>query len=202
MASAPSAARSSHRRRLRSAWYSSTLSTRYSVKCASFRMNMCHAFSSSGPACGKMVASSGRSTAPVRSPVNQPVEKNEISPAHASAGSHRRARCSRGESGNLGDGAIDEVENLLAELGIDEALELLTLGGVALAAGVLRELRAGEHVEKLEHAGMRAGVAARELPIERQPQRQVGQPVLEVLVQLHANDLLRGFSSRRPGRVR
>src|SRR5213592_3092736 len=66
-------------------------------------------------------------------------------------------------SSPLGDGTLHEVEHVFTELGVDEALDLLALGGVAPAARLGRELRAGQHIEEREQAGVRARVRAREL---------------------------------------
>src|SRR2546427_325124 len=138
--------------------------------------------SSAGDAPGKRTERMGSRTAAVRSPLNQPVENVQMTVAHPSAGSQRRS-CSR--SGKLGDRAVHELEHLVAELGVDEALDLLPLRGVAAPTGVLGELASGQQVEELEHAAMGPRIAARELAIERQPQRQVGEAVLQVFRQLH-----------------
>src|ERR1043166_8563170 len=119
----------------------------------------------------------------VRSPVNQPVENVQMTVAQASAGSQRRS-CSR--SGKLADRAFHEVEHLIAELGIDKALDLLPLRGVAASTGLLGELCPGQQVEELEHPTMGSGIGARELVIERQPQGQVRETVLQVFRHLHA----------------
>src|SRR6266403_47907 len=139
-----------------------------------------------GVAPGKSVERRGRRTTPVRSPVNQPLERVQMTPAHATTGSQRPSGLD-----NFGDGTAHEVEHVFAELGVDEALDLLALGGVAPAARLGRELRAGQHVEGREQAGVRARIRARELLIERQAEHQVRQPVLEIFRQLHSSlDLL------------
>src|SRR2546428_2913167 len=134
-----------------------------------------------GVALGKSVERSGRMTAPVRSPENPPPERVQMTPAHATTGSQRPSGLD-----NFGDGTAHEVEHVFAELGVDEALELLALGGVPPAARLGRELRAGQHVEEREQAGVRARIRARELLIERQAEHQLCQPVLEIFRQLHA----------------
>src|SRR5437016_2031564 len=91
--------------------------------------------SSAGEAPGKRAARTGSTMAAVRSPLNQPVDMSQMSDAHASAGSERRSgSCLR----KLGDRAVHEIEHLLAELGVDEALDLLALRGVALTARLRR----------------------------------------------------------------
>src|SRR5213596_239955 len=73
-----------------------------------------------GVAPGRSVERRGRRTAPVRSPVNQPLERVQMTPAHATTGSQRPSGLD-----NFGDGTAHEVEHVFAELGVDEALELL-----------------------------------------------------------------------------
>src|SRR5690348_6168442 len=100
------------------------LRIRYSVKCATFRRPWCMACSSAGDAPGKSAARTGIRRAAVRSPVNQPVDIVQMTPAHTSAGSHRfTGRALR----KLVDGAAHEREDVFAELRVDEALDLLTL---------------------------------------------------------------------------
>src|SRR5690349_6829576 len=100
---------------------------------------------------GTRAASTGRMTFAVRSPLNHPVENDQMTPAQRSGGSHRRSWPTLAK---LGDDAVHELEDLLVELGVDEALDLLALRGVALAARLPRELRAREDVEELEHGRM------------------------------------------------
>src|SRR5690242_489154 len=157
------------------------LSTTYSPKCASFRSTACMARSSMGSRPGKRVASNGRMSALVRSLENQPVESVQISAAQVSAGSHRARPSLR----KLGDGAVDDLEQLLAELGVDEALDLLALRGVAAAACLAGELGAGDHVEKGEHPGAGVGVSARQLPVERESERQVAEAILGIFGEFH-----------------
>src|SRR2546425_4762973 len=115
------------------------------------------------------------------SPVNRPVEKREMSAAQATTGSQRRSE----RLDKLVDDAIHQREHVVAELGVEEALELLALRGVTLATGLAGELRAGEMVEEFEHCRIAPGVAARELAIEHQPHGEIGQPIDEVLAQFH-----------------
>src|SRR5262245_41295902 len=75
----------------------------------------------------------------------------------------------------LVDGLVDERHQFLAELGVDEALDLLALRGVTLPARLCGELGAREHVEKLEHGGLAAGIARRQDAVERQPEREIRQ---------------------------
>src|SRR5262249_33427353 len=142
----------------------SSPSTRYSLKCPSLRIVMCRASSVGWSACGKSQARTGRSSDPVRSPVNHSVEAVKMSAAQRTAGIHLRS--GRPLSDKLGDGPGDERERLVVELRVDEALDLLALRRVALAAGAVRELRAGQQVEVLQHRGVPAGIAARQLLVE------------------------------------
>src|SRR5581483_7135408 len=167
-----------------SARKSKSPSTRYSTTCAALRIAWWIASSSARLACGKSAASSGRMIRPVRSPENHCVEKTEITAAHATTGS-QRASVAGGLLDKLGHDAVDEVERRLVELGIDEALELLALRGVALAARVPRELRARDPVEKLEHRGIAAGIAGRELAVECQPHGEERAAVLEIFAEPH-----------------
>ena len=57
----------------------------------------------------------------------------------------------------------------------------LALRGVSLAAGVGRELRPGEDVEKGEQTRLSPGIGARELAIEREAQGEVCESVLRIL---------------------
>src|SRR5436190_19443832 len=119
------------------------LSTTYSPKCASFRSTACMARSSTGSRPGKRVASNGRMSALVRSLENQPVDIVQMTVAHVSAGSQRARPALR----KLGDRPVDDVEPLLAELRVDEALDLLALRGVAAPAGLARQLSSRDDVE-------------------------------------------------------
>src|SRR5262245_25518306 len=154
----------------------------YSAKWAAFRMPSWITRSSAGGAPGSRTARTGRMTAAVRSALNHPVDSVQITAAQTSAGAHWPS-CSALRK--LVDGTIHEREDLLAELGVDEALDLVALRGVTPATGFARERRPGEDVEQPERAGMRARIATRELAIERQPQGQVGEAVLRVFRELH-----------------
>src|SRR5205807_6903224 len=125
---------------------------------------------------GKSVASNGRSSALVRSLENQPVESVQITAAHVNAGSQRERPSLR----KLGDGPVDDLEQLLAELGVDEAFDLLALRCVAPAAGLAGELRARDDVEEGEHPGAGLGVSGRQLAVERQAEGQVAEAILGV----------------------
>src|SRR5690349_15408968 len=139
-------------RRSRSARMMRTPRIRYSVKCASFRIAACAVSSERGFAWGKSHASTGRITDPVCAPVNQLVDAKKMTPAQATTGAHRVATPPSGDK--LGDRLVHERERVLVELRVDEALDLVALRGVALAAGTLGELRAGEEIEELEHRGI------------------------------------------------
>src|SRR5882724_20912 len=123
----------------------STPSTKYSLKCPSFRRPACWVRSVSGPACGKSHARSGTTIASVRGPANQPVDAKKMTAAQAATGAQRATI--RPSADKLGDRLGHEGERRLVELGVDEALDLVALRRVALAAGPVGELRAREHVE-------------------------------------------------------
>src|SRR5262245_22798565 len=120
--------------------------------------------SSAGDAPGKRADRMGSRTAAVLSPVNQPVEKVQMTAAQPIAGSQRRSCLG---SGKLGHRAVHEVHYLVAEFGVDEALDLLLLRSIASPARILGELRPGQQVEEFEHARMGPRIGARELAIER-----------------------------------
>src|SRR5437016_993122 len=131
------------------------LSTTYSAKCASLRSTAWMARSSVGERPGKIVARTGRMSALVRSLENQAVESVQIIAAHVNAGSQWEKAWLR----KLADGPVDDLEQLLAELGVDEALDLLALRRVAPAAGLAGELGPRDDVEEGEHP--REGVGVR-----------------------------------------
>src|SRR5207249_12176733 len=85
------------------------------------------------------------------------------------------------------NGPIDDRQQLLAELGVDEALDLLALRRVAFAARRVGQLRAGEDVEEREHPRICAGVTRRQLAVEDQPHGEIAQAIPEILAQLHAS---------------
>src|SRR5881628_3593322 len=101
---------------------------------------------------------------------------------HTTTGSQRRS-CSW--LGKLGHRPLDEGKNVLAELGVDEALDLLALRRVPPAAGIARELRTGQQVEELEHPRKGTRIASGQLLVERQAHGEICQAVLQVLGQFH-----------------
>src|SRR6185503_2124019 len=157
--------------------------TAYSVKWPSFRRKAWRTWSVCRSALGKIQARTGRITDSVRGPANPPLDATKMTAAHAPTGP-QRARAPR-SADKLGDRLRHEGERLLVEFGVDEALDLLPLRGVALAGRPVRELRPREDVQILQHGGTFPGIAGRELLIERQAHRQEREPVLQVFVEVH-----------------
>src|SRR5262245_10591296 len=161
----------------------SQLSTRYSVKCAALRTLRWIACSEGGGSDGKSQCNRGMNTRPVCSLLNQPVEKSEISAAQPRTGSQRRKRT---RSGDLGDDTIHERQDVVIELGVDEALDLLALRRVPPPTRLSRELRPRDDIQVLEHRRLRGGIDAGEEPIEDEPHGEKGQAVFEFLVEFHS----------------
>src|SRR5262252_3045971 len=114
-------------------------STRYSVKCASFRIIACMVTSVCGSACGNSHARNGTIIDSVRDPVNKPVDATKMTAAQATTGAHLDATPASGDK--LGDRLVHERQRLFVELGVDEALDLVALRRIALAARAVGELR-------------------------------------------------------------
>src|SRR5262249_38431329 len=130
----------------------SPLSTRYSVKCAALRTLRWIACSEGGGSDGKSQCNRGINTRPVCSLLKQPVAKSEISAAQGADGSQSRKRT---RSGDLSDDTIHERQDVVIELGVDEALDLLALRRIPPPARFSGQLRARDEIQVLEHRRLR-----------------------------------------------
>src|SRR5262249_49731932 len=177
------AARSGRHPSWRNRRWMSQLRMRYSATCAALRTLRWMSCSACRGNDGKSQWSSGMKTRPVCSLLNQPVEKSEISAAHPTTGSQSRTRA---RSGDLGDDTVHEGKDILIELGVDEALDLLALRRIPPPARLTGQLRAGDEIQIFEHRGLRGRVDPGKEPIEHEPHGEKGQAVLEFLVEFHS----------------
>src|SRR5262249_33466690 len=151
---------------------------RYSTKWAHLRIVMCIRSSAAWSACGNSHASTGTMIEPVCVSENALVDATKIQTPHAMTGAQRPMRLAL--ANELRDRLGHQRQRLVVEFGVDEALDLLALRSVALAARGLGELRAGEEIEVAEHGRLPPRVAARELAVEGEADGQEREAVFQI----------------------